>query len=64
MRFLAVAASLVFLSFVTAAGQGTRPSTPNLNQRMEAEKLLRYNERFRRGMEADIEAGRRPRKKD
>lgn len=53
---VSVLASLVFLSFVTAAGQGTRPSTPNLNQRIEAEKLLRDNERFRRGMEADIEA--------
>jgi hypothetical protein len=55
--FLAVA-SLVFLSFMTVYGQGMRPSTPdpNLNRRLENEKLLRDNERLRRGMEADAEA--------
>jgi hypothetical protein len=49
-------ASLVFLSFMTVYGQGMRPSTPDLNRRLENEKLLRDNERLRRGMEADAEA--------
>lgn len=37
-------------------GQGVRPSTPDLNRRLENEKLLRDNDRLRRGMEADSEA--------
>jgi hypothetical protein len=49
-------ASLMFLSFMTVYGQGMRPSTPDLNRRIENEKLLRDNERLRRGMEADNEA--------
>jgi hypothetical protein len=47
---------LVLFSFMIVVGQGGRPSTPNLNQRLESEKLLRDNERLRRGMEADNEA--------
>ena len=44
------------ISSMTVYGQGVRPSTPDLNRRLENEKLLRDNERLRRGMEADSEA--------
>ena len=53
--FFAVA-SLVFLSSMTVYGQGMRTSTPDLNRRLENEKVVRDNERLRRGMEADNEA--------
>lgn len=53
--FLSAIGCLLLVSFLTAAGQSPRPSTPNLDQRLEAEKSLRDNERLRRGMEADTE---------
>jgi hypothetical protein len=46
----------IALSFYSAGGQGVRTTTPDLNRRLENEKMIRDNERFRRGMEADIEA--------
>jgi hypothetical protein len=56
MIFVFVAASLTILASREVTGQGIRPSTPDLNRRLENEKLLRDNERLRRGMEADSEA--------
>jgi hypothetical protein len=48
--------SLPILVSSTTAAQGIRPSTPELNRRLENEKHIRDNERLRRGMEADDEA--------
>jgi hypothetical protein len=47
---------LLLLASAVARGQGMRPSTPDLNRRLENEKSLRDTERLRRGMEADSEA--------
>ncbi|HEX8162926.1 MAG TPA: hypothetical protein VF538_13735 [Pyrinomonadaceae bacterium] len=52
---LAAPPILLLLSPGVARGQGVRPSTPDLNRRLESEKSLRDNERLRRGMEADGE---------
>ena len=54
--FASAAAALLFLLPVAASAQGSRPSTRELDRRLENEKHLRDNERLRRGMDADSEA--------
>ena len=56
MIFVLVAASLPVLLAGRAAAQGIRPSTRELDRRLENEKHIRDNERLRRGMDADNEA--------
>ena len=51
---LAAAACLLLLSGAARA-QGMRGTTPPLEQRRENERLIRNNERLRRGMEVDSE---------
>ena len=45
---------LAFLP-ILVSGTAAAQARPNLDQRLEAEKMLRDNERLRRGMEADSE---------
>jgi hypothetical protein len=55
-RFALAAVALLTLLSVAAQAQGVRNTTPQMDQRRENERLIRNNERLRRGMEADSEA--------